>query len=201
MSDATTISLAAWDAPVPVVAGEMFAIKVGAKAADGRALAGCRIEVSDASGAVVATGALGDSPWPGAEALYWCALDVPAPAAPQVTPYQVLLADAPGGTDVAATVFTIVAAGRPEHTLAVNVTEQDSRKPLANVEVRLGPFHARTDATGHAELRVCKGAYEVRLWRAAHVAAPTTLTVAGDSALALTMRHVPEEHPDARWVR
>ena len=77
---------------MPVVAGERFTIKVGAKSASARALAGGRVEVCDATGTVVASGALGDAPWPGTEALYWTALDVPAPARPTVAEYAVRLA-------------------------------------------------------------------------------------------------------------
>ncbi len=201
VSEANIISLAVWDAAVPVVAGETFAIKVGAKAADAHALAGLRIAVSDASGAMVASGTLGDAPWPGTEALYWLALSVSAPAMPQVTAYQVQLVDAPDEAEVVATAFTVVAATKPEHSVAVNITERDTAKPLADVEVRLGPFRARTDANGRAELRVCNGDYEMRLWRTAHSAAPQPLTVDGDTQLDLTMQHVPEVHPDARWVR
>ena len=201
VSEANSISLAVWDAALPVVAGEPFAIKVGAKAADARVLAGCHIAVSDASGAMVASGTLGDKPWPGTEALYWLALDVPAPAMPQVAAYQVRLVDASGETEAVATEFTVVAAAKPEHSVAVSITERDTLKPLADVEVRLGPFHARTDANGRAELRVCKGDYEARLWRPAHSAAPQPLTVDGDTHLDLTMQNVPEVHPDARWVR
>ena len=90
-----TISLAVWDVPMPVVAGEKFSIKVGAKSASGRALAGCRVEVSDAAGTVVASGTLGDKPWPGTEALYWTALDVPAPAQQQLAEYAVRFIPAP----------------------------------------------------------------------------------------------------------
>ena len=201
VSEANTISLAVWDAALPVVAGDMFAIKVGAKAADARALAGCRIAVSDRNGATVASGMLGDAPWPGTEALYWLALSVPAPAAPQVAAYQVRLVDVPGATEAVATAFSVVAAAGPEHSLAVKVTERDTSEPLANVEVRLGPFHARTDADGRAELRLCKGDYQLRLWRTGYIAAPQPLTLEGDSRLDLTMLHVPEAHPDARWVR
>ena len=42
-----TISLAVWDMPMPVVAGEKFSIKIGAKSASSRGLAGRRVEVSD----------------------------------------------------------------------------------------------------------------------------------------------------------
>ncbi len=64
---------------MPVVAGETFSIKVGAKSASGRALAGVSRSATR-SGAVVASGTLGEAPWPETEALYWTALDVPAPA-------------------------------------------------------------------------------------------------------------------------
>ena len=56
-------------------------------------------------------------------------------------------------------------------------------------------------ASGHAELRVCKGEYQLHLWRNGHLASPQPIRIDGDMRLALTMLHVPEEHPDARWVR
>jgi hypothetical protein len=194
------ISLAVWGVPMPVVAGEMFSIKAGAKSASGHSLAGHRVEVFDATGVVVASGNLGESPLAGTEALYWTAIDVPAPATGQVTEYAVRFI--PGqGHDVTATRFSVAAAAKPEHRLNVQVTEQSTAAALGGVEIRLGPFHARTDAAGHAELRVCKGEYQLHLWRTAHIAQPQPIRIDGDASIELTMAHVPEEHPDARWVR
>jgi hypothetical protein len=48
---------------------------------------------------------------------------------------------------------------------------------------------------------VCKGEYQLQLWRTAHIATPTPMTVEGNMSVELTMAHVPEDHPDARWVR
>ena len=189
MTDSNTISIAVWDVPMPVVAGEKFPIKVGATAA-----AGTKLEVADASGKVVAAGTLGDKPFAGTEALLWTTLDVPAPAQAEVADYTVRAGDASSR-------FGVVAAARPEHTLTVKVTERDTAAALGGVEVRLGPFHARTGNDGRAELHVCKGAYQLHLWRTAHLASPTPMTIDGDASVALTMVHVPEEHPDARWVR
>jgi hypothetical protein len=203
MADANTASLAVWDVPMPVVAGEMFSIKVGVKSASGRPPTGCRIEISDAAGAVVASGKLGDAPWAGTEALYWAALDVPAPAGPQLAEYAVRLIP-PGGEPVDETAesrFSVAATARPDHKLNVKVTEQSTAAALGGVEIRLGPFHARTDAAGHAELRVCQGEYQLHLWRTAHIAQPQPIRIDSDASVALTMAHVPEEHPDARWVR
>ena len=195
------ISLAVWDVPMPVVAGETFSIKIGAKSASGRALAG-RVEVIDSSGTVVATGTLGDAPWPETEALYWAALDVPAPAR-QFAEYAVRFIPDPRepAYDALATRFSIVATAKPEHKLTVKVTERDTAAALGGVEIRLGPFRARTNAAGRAELHVCKGEYQLQLCRTAHIAAPNPIKIEGDTSIELTMVHVPEDHPDARWVR
>src|SRR5262249_467152 len=51
-----TTSFAVWAIPEPATAGERFTVKVGAKSSGDCALAGRRIEVRDAAGALVATG-------------------------------------------------------------------------------------------------------------------------------------------------
>ncbi len=117
MADAD-ISLAVWDVPMPVVAGESFSLKAGAKSESGRVLSGVRVEVSDAAGSVVASGTLGDAPLAGTEALYWVTLDVPAPAKLQVAEYAVRLA----GDSTATWQFSVVSAAKPEHTLTVTST-------------------------------------------------------------------------------
>jgi hypothetical protein len=200
VADINKTSLAVWDVPMPAVAGEKFSIKVGAKSAAGGALAGGRVEISDATGAVVASGKLGETPWPETEALYWAELEVPAPAKQQVAEFAVRFV--PDRDHEAATSwFSVVTAANPEHTLTVKVSEQTTKTALDGVEIRLGPFHARTDKSGRAELRVCQGAYQLQLWRNAHIAAPQPINIDGSMSVELTMAHVPEEHPDARWVR
>jgi hypothetical protein len=198
-----TISLAVWDVPMPVIAGEKFSIKIGAKSASGRALAGCCIEVSDSSGAVVAAAKLGETLWPETEALYWTTLDMRAPAGQQFSEYVVRLMRDPGepAHDAVASRFSVAATAKPEHKLTVKVTEQNTAAALEAVEIRLGAFRARTNAAGRAELRVCKGAYQLQLCRAAHIAPPKPINIEGDASIELTMVHVPEDHPDARWVR
>jgi hypothetical protein len=199
VSEKDTISLAVWDVPMPVVAGATFAIKVGAKSQAKRKLAGCRVEVSDAAGAVVASGPLGDAPLARTVALYWTALDVPAPRDRDGADYTVRLA--PDSHDAVPTRFSISIAAKPAYTLAVIVTERDTKAALGGVEIRVGPFQARTGKDGRAELRVSRGDFQIQLWRTAHIAEPQPIRVGRDESLALTMVHVPEEHPDARWVR
>ena len=194
------ISLAVWDVPMPVVAGEMFSIKVGAKSASGRSLAGCRVEVSDAAGAVVASGnarrsAVGRN--------RGAVLDRDRRAgAGDGASGRIRRAVHPGPrvTTRRRRGSASRSTAKPEHKLTVKVTEQNTAAALGGVEIRLGPFHARTDAAGHAELRVCKGEYQLHLWRTAHIAQPQPIRIDGDVSVELTMVHVPEEHPDARWV-
>jgi hypothetical protein len=199
VSHEDTISLAVWDVPMPVAAGGKFAIKVGAKSLSGRALTGRHIEVSDAKGAVVASGTLGDNPLAGTEALYWTTLEVPAPRDREVADYTAWLV--PEKDEAVPTRFSITIAAKPAYTLTVTVTERDTKAALDGVEIRVGPFHARTDKAGRAELRVSRGDFQLQLWRTAHIAEPQPIRVGRDDSLELTMVHVPEEHPDARWVR
>jgi hypothetical protein len=200
---ANMISLAVWDVPMPAVAGEKFSIKVGAKSASSLALAGCRVEVSETTGAVVAMGTLGKAPLPETEALYWTAIDMPAPAQQQFAEYAVRLmsnADDPAHNAMA-TRFSVTVTAKPEHKLTVKVTEQTTAAALGGVEIRLGSFRARTNAAGQAELLVCKGDYQLQLFRTAHIAPAKPIDIKGDTSVELTMVHVPEDHPDARWVR
>lgn len=184
-----TKSLAVWDVPMPVVIGETFAIKAGAVGAKG-----ATVEVSDPSGKVVASGTFGNEPLPGTQGLYWTTLDVPAPARQEAVQYTVQ-------TDGARSLFAVAAAPMAEHTLTVSIVERNTREALGGVEIRLGAFHARTGKDGRASLKIAKGHYQLKLWRNGHIAPDRPLSIDNDATLALTMLHVPEEHPDARWVR
>ena len=180
-------SLAVWDVPMPVSIGEKFAIKVGGAK-------GAKVEVLDSAGTVVASGTIGGEPLAGTEGLCWTSLDVPAPAKEEGKEYTVR-------SGSAETRFAAAAAPKAEHTLTVNIVERETKEALDGVEVRLGAFHTRTDKQGRASVRVAKGNYQLKLWRNGHIAPNRPVSIDGDMTLALTMLHVPEEHPDARWIR
>ena len=184
---ANAMSLAVWDVPMPVAIGETFSIKVGGAK-------GAKIEVSDSTGQVVASGTIGSEPLAGTEGLYWTTLDVPAPVKEEVKEYTVRA----GGAESR---FAVAAAPKATHTLTVSVVERETKEALGGVEIRLGAFHARTGKDGRASVRVAKGNYQLKLWRNGHIAPNRPVNIDGDVTLALTMLHVPEEHPDARWIR
>jgi len=180
-------SLAVWDVPMPVAIGETFSIKVGGEK-------GAKVEVSDSAGQVVASGKFGSEPLAGTEGLYWTSLDVPPPAKEEVKEYTVR-------AGIASSRFAVAAAPKATHTLTVSIVERETKEALGGVEIRLGPFHARTDKDGRASVRIAKGNYQLKLWRNGHIAPNRPVSIDGDVTLALTMLHVPEEHPDARWIR
>jgi hypothetical protein len=142
----------------------------------------------------VASGALGNESLAGTEALYWTTLEVPAPAKEEVKEYTVR-------AGAASSRFAVAAAPKATHTLTVSIVERETKEALGGVEIRLGAFHARTDKDGRASVHIAKGNYQLKLWRNGHIAPNRPVSIDGDMTLALTMLHVPEEHPDARWIR
>jgi len=194
-------SLAVWAIPSPVVTGRPFAIKVGAKSAAGCTLMGAHIAVCDAAGAVLARGALGDTPWPGTDGLYWTELTLIAPAAAGMFSWSVKFA----ATDLSlahqgsSSRFTIAIVDPPEHKLTVKVVEQDAASPVANAQVRLGAYRAATGSSGLAELLVPKGSYDLDIWKPGYEAPKTSVTIDANLAVEVVIKPMPEENPDTAW--
>jgi hypothetical protein len=194
-------SVAVWAVPDVAVRGEPFSVKAGVKCADGCALQGQRIDIVDADGKVMTSAQAGATPWSGTAALYWADLAVPARPDPgmltlsaRADPEQSALAH-----DGAASPFTLVVVDPPEHTLAVTVTAKESATPVANADVRLGPYRAITGPSGRAELRVAGGAYELHVWKAGYEMPSRPLDVRADVSVEIEAVTTPEEDPDARW--
>jgi hypothetical protein len=192
-------SLAVWEIPT-AAAGDRFAVKIGAKSSGGCALGGCRIEVRDAAGAVVASGRLGDAPWPGTDALFWTEAGLRAPAEPGLAAFSVRFdaADAGEPHRDAASAFNVTVAAAPEHSLTVTVMTNGT--PLNDAIVRLGPYRAMTDAAGIATVRAAKGRYELVMWKAGYDAPVMPLSIEADAAVRVDARAVPEDDPDSHWT-
>jgi hypothetical protein len=194
-------SLAVWSIPSPVVTDHLFAIKVGAKSAAGCDLAGMPIAVCDAAGTVLASGVLGDTPWPGTSALYWTEVVLTAPAEAGMFVWSVAFA----ASNLALTHhgsssrFSIAIVGPPEHRLTVKVVEQDTAMPVENAQVRLGSHRATTGGSGIAELVLSKGSYDLNVWKSGYEAPTTAVTLAADLVVDVTITPIPEENPDNLW--
>jgi hypothetical protein len=198
-------SVAVWAVPDVAVRGEPFGVKAGVKCADGCALQGQRIDIVDADGKVMTSAQAGATPWSGTAALYWADLAVPAPADTGMLTLAARVeaqagAEAPAlAHDGAALPFTVVVVKPPEHTLTVIVTAKESATPVANAEVRLGPYRTTTGPSGQAELRIAGGAYELHVWKAGYEMPTRTLDIRADVSVEIEAVTVPEEDPDARW--
>lgn len=196
------ITLAVWGMPDAVPAGERFAVKVGAKSSAGCVLCGGRVEVRDAAGAVVTSGRLGESPWPGTDALYWADVTLPAPAAPG----RLALSAQFDASEIdpphrgASSPFSVTIVERPEHTLTVMVIARGDGTPIEDVQIRLGSHRAITDASGRAEVKMSNGRYQLQLWKAGYEAPATAVDVAGDAFVEVAIVAMPEEDPDAHWT-
>ena len=195
-----SISIATWDIPAAIAAGEHFSVKVGAKSETGCALAGCGIEVLDEAGAVVARAALGATPWPGTDALFWSEVELCAPSAPGVVPLTARFAGT--GLDQphedASARFSVAVVAAPEHVVTVTVAGADG--PVAEAIVRAGPIRAMTDATGRARLHLAKGPHELVVWKTGYDAPVTPLSVEADAAVTVAAQALPEHNGDAVWT-
>jgi hypothetical protein len=196
-----TASLAVWDVPAAIPAGEKFSVKAGVKSSGGMPLGGGRVELRDGSGAAVASALLGDAPWPDSEALYWAEIALQAPSAPGPLP---LTAHFGGGEDTgephepASSAFSVNVVAPAEHTLTVTVAADGA--PLADAVVRLGPYRAPTDASGTARVRLAKGRYDLVIWKTGYEMTATPVAVEADASIAVATQPVPQENPDAVWT-
>jgi hypothetical protein len=195
-------SLAVWDIPSPIVKGQRFTIKVGAKSAADAELKGLQIAVIDDSETVVARGRLGDAPWPGTTALYWDEMELTAPAEEGLRKWSVRFAAEALALphDGTAAEFSAMVARPPEHRLTVKVVEQKSKEPIADVQVRLGPFRGATGPTGVAEVMMPKGTYDLHVWKAAYEAPAHSIEIKDDVSIEVEAVFVPEEDPDNAWT-
>ena len=195
-------SLAVWDIPSPVVMGEKFKIKVGAKSSTGCNLGGKDIEVCDDTGAVLAHASLGDAPWPDTSALYWTEVDLLAPDREGICSWSAKFAatELESPHEGASSNFSVAIVKPPQHRLTVKVIEKETAAPIENALVRLGVYRAATDPSGLADIKLPKGTYDLVVWKAGYEAPSQTVEVNDDVTLQVEALVVPEEDPDAAWL-
>jgi hypothetical protein len=195
-------SLAVWAVPSPVVMGEKFSIKVGAKSAAAFDLKGKKIAISNQAGAVIAQGNLGDAPWPGTSALYWTEVEMTAPEQEGMFWCAVNFAAADIETphDAASSKFSVAIVRPPEHRLTVEVLEKDTKAPIEDAQVRLGAYRAATDPSGRAEVAMPKGTYDLTVWKVGYDAPSQIVDISDDISIQVEAEIVPPENPDAAWL-
>src|SRR5260370_15502568 len=91
----------------------------------------------------------------------------------------------------AASKFSVAIVKPPEHGLTVEVLEKDTKAPVADAQVRLGPYGAATDPAGRAEVAMPKGTYDLTVWKAGYEAPGLTVDIHADVSIQVEAAIVP----------
>jgi hypothetical protein len=194
-------SLAVWDIPSPVVRGERFEIKAGARCSSACRLARKIIEIRDETGTLTGSAPLGDTILPGTTALVFTAISLEAPRT--IALHNWTASFAPSELKLAhgsaTSRFSFATVAEPEHSVSVKVVRKDTKAPIAGAQVRLGLYGAETDDTGTAIMRVPKGAFPLVVARTGYKMPERTIKVAKDVRVRIAAETLPEPDPFALW--
>jgi hypothetical protein len=199
--EAHAVSPAAWDNPSPVIVGETFRVKVGAKCAAGCALGGREVAICDETGARVGSGLLGESPWEGTTGLYWALVELAAPSELGIFSWSFTFVptELPTPHGSVSCAFSFVTVPPPVHVILLRVVEKGTQVPVDEAHVRLGPYRASTDPSGAATLAVAAGEHTLFVGKPGYDAETIRVDVRGDRHLQIEATRLPEENPDAYW--
>jgi hypothetical protein len=193
-------SLAVWDVPSPVQAGETFRIKIGGKCSAGCALCGLDVMVCDAS-QEVARGALQNEHTDAAG--LWCTeVEVKAPTTTGLQDFTIHFA--PGDTRglphaQAQAQFSVMVTKAPDHAVDVSVVDEESGAPITDAYVRLGLYRVATQCDGLARFAVPKGEHRLFIWKAGFDIPEKNLLVDDDLCVTIAAKALPKKDPYARW--
>jgi hypothetical protein len=187
------MSLAVWDVPSPVVMGERFTVKVGAKSTADSPLQNAHVDVIDESGALVGSGTLGEEAWPGTAALFWAEVPLTAPSDERICSWSVRFAadELSLPHDSASGAFSFSTTPPPQHVVEITAVVKDTEAAIPDAIVRLGRHRGCTDDSGLVRLGVPKGTYDLIVWKAGYETTPTTLEVTRDVAIRVEGKELP----------
>jgi hypothetical protein len=195
-------SLAVWGVPSPIVIDHPFRIHVGATCSAGCDFKGKEIQICDETGASMARGELGETPWAGTRALYWTEVDLVAPAREGATSRSIRFAPTelqlPHGGASARFGFETVKP--PRYSVTVKVIQKDVGTPVEDAQVRLGVYFACSDQTGLARVAMPQGTYGLDVLKTGYEALSRVLDVNGDVTVEVEVAVTSPENPDAYWL-
>lgn len=185
-----------WGAPAAIGSGEKFTVKVGIKCPEGCNLAGREFEIYDHAHKQAGTGKLGKDHWQGSRGLHYAEIELTAPATVDTFTWEARIAWSDEEMPHAAAnfPFRIRTAPAADHTVTVEVVDNETLKPIAGANVVMHPYRGTTNAEGIAELKVAKGDYKVLASKARYVAGNKPLTVGADDKLRITLTHEGKDH-------
>ena len=187
--------LTVWDVPPTAVAGERFAVSVGARCSDGCDLRGRELSIYDQQGALVGTVILGHDVWPGTEALYFAKVETRAPLEAGNHQWEAKIAGWDAGLPHAAGSFPVVVrvVSAPDCEVTVRALDREKRTPIKGARVVMHPYRAVTDENGVAKVRVARGQYDILVSGSRYMPASTSVEVTADI---ITSAELDADQPD-----
>ncbi len=192
--------LAVWGVRSPVAKGERLHAKVGLACRAGCDMHGERFDIFDDGGAQVASGVVGDLPWPGTQGLHWVDVDVPTPLVVGIHTWSVQFTGPQALHESATGSFTFRVDEPPECRVAVKAVRDQSGDPVEDVEVRVGAYTGTTDPTGVAVFFLPRGEFDVSVRKEGLAHEGCSLQVGGDRGLELRLRAAPTYEDLARQL-
>lgn len=188
-------SIATWNVRSPTMIGTAFSVKVGVQCSAKCRLTGLVVECHDQAGAKAGQGTLGATPWSGTTDLYWADVELDAPANPGLFSWSVTVEPGPAGEaglahESASATFSCRIERPAEHTVKVEVRDVNAA-PIEDVEIRLGPYTASTDARGEVIVDAPKGVYELSIRKDGYAARPQDVDVQGNLTVQIEAQSVP----------
>ena len=171
-------SLAIWDIRSPLIVNCQWKLKIGAKCMGGCELAGQEVGVHNEAEEIIALGKLGTTPWPRTTGLYWTEVALTAPERKGTHLWIIRLsANLEHPHTQATSNLSFVAAGSPEHSVAIEIVQKHTESRIGGAEIRLGIYRASTNEQGLATVHVSKGRYDLNAWKAGYELASRSLEV------------------------
>lgn len=191
--------LTVWDVPSAIVAGERFAVSVGARCSAGCDLGGRELSLFDQKGYVVGTVKLGHDVWPGTEALYFAQVEARAPLdagshqwEAKMAGWDAELPHAPGSFPLMVRVVTA-----PDCEVTVRAVDREKQTPIQGARVVMHPYRAVTDDDGIARVRVARGQYDILVSGSQYLPACASVEVTADMITSAELdADQPWESPD-----
>src|SRR5262245_16737494 len=157
------IELTVWDVPPTTVAGERFAVSVGARCSAGCRLGGRELSILDQNGFRVGSAKLGNEVWPGTGAVYFAQVEANAPHESGSHQWEAKVAGREGQLPHATDSFPLLVrvVPSPECEVTVRTVDREKQTPITGARVVMHPYRAVTDDIGIARLRVARGHYDI----------------------------------------
>ena len=190
------ILISVWGIPSPVIKGQQFLIKVGAKCSAGCSVAGLPYVIENAEHGQVASGKLGDQILPQTSNTYWSEQELDAP--PEEGIYRWTAGFETSRLELrhetSPKQFTFYADNPPEHVVTIEVVDKSRNIPVKGASIFLRPRRTSSDEHGIAEIQAAEGEYQLYVSCDHYVPFQATVQVTGNIVIKAELIYNPDPY-------